>query len=159
MYFRPPPYLGKADSIVNYDFFKYYNKNSKHRDLNNIYSFNHLSKVVKDFWSIVGDHMVENSGGVFLDKFGYFCITLNPKKSASIGRNREKYLDSHTKTKNYFITFISSARDTIFNSFTMDRTFNRNIKRKLVENLKKGKKYYNYYIELSEILRDRNYLK
>lgn len=159
MYYRQPPYLGKAKSVLDYDFFRYYKSKSEHRNLKNIYRFNDLSKVVKDFWGIVEDHMLNNSGGVFIDKFGYFCITMNPKKSVSIGRNRKKYLDSHTKTRNFFLTFISSTKDPVFNSFSMDRAFSRKVKKKLVEKLKKGKKYYNYFPELTQVLKDRNYIK
>jgi len=127
----------KSYSIISSDAYKHYKEKSKVKDK---VTASEYKQVVKSIYKKVGEHLIENTSGVYMDKLGYFCIVMNPVRKLP-----PTIIKIYPQTVNRIYTpilFTDSSKGYTFSGWSMDRSFNsRNIKRKLKDKLVSGLKY------------------
>ena len=103
---------------------------------------------MKAFLRRMSGHIVENDAGVFIKKFGYFCIFKHPRKRI----NRGGFRNIHTMGHLYLPTFIPIRTDNAMQQWTMDRTFHKGmINMKMGNQLRRGKKYKTAFTVLQNL--------
>lgn len=89
-----------------------------------------FSKSVTSIWKAVGELMLENEGGVFLEEYGYFNGMVLPweNEGTDIGNSKDPYF--HTDGYNYCLQFFSLlSRKSCMRGMIMDRTFDIHLKK------------------------------
>lgn len=127
-------------SIIGSDAYRLYKEKSTRK---NKLSHAEYKQVVKLIYKKVGEHLLENTSGVYMDMLGYFCIMMNPKRKMAPGI---KKLYPNTVNRIYTpILFTDSTKGYSLTGWSMDRAFNtRNIKRKLKDNLTQKNYHYKF---------------
>lgn len=127
-------------SVRGYEYYKKRTENSVSRMT--------WQKFMKAFLRKMSNHITENEAGVFIKKFGYFCIFKHPKKKV----NKGGYKNIHTMGHLYLPTFIPIRTDTLMQQWTMDRTFHKGmINMKMGNQLRAGKKYKTAFTVLQNL--------
>ena len=129
-------------SIVGRDAYRLYKQKSKRKKDKQL-SHSDYKKVVKLIYKKVGEHMIENTSGVYMDMLGYFCIVMNPIRKMAPGLKR---LYPSTIKRIYTpILFTDTTKGYSLSGWSMDRAFNtRNIKRKLKDKLVNESYHYKF---------------
>ncbi len=94
-----------------------------------------FSKSARDLFTSMGEIMIENSGGLYLEKFAYFSVELDPRL-----KEREDKGDVYRLKMYSDIKGVSPLKYMI-----MDRTFSASVRKRLSKSLYKGNKHYNYF--------------
>ena len=129
--------VDKSYSIIGSDSYKFYKENSK---LKNKVTHSEYKQVIKSIYKKVGERLLENTSGVYMDMLGYFCIVMNPVRK--IPKGLVKIYPQTVKRIYTPILFTDTVKGYSFSGWSMDRSFNsRNIKRKLKDKLVGGVKY------------------
>lgn len=107
---------------------------SKDRDniLHKNYS-NH-AKAMNAFFRAISDCFLENEGGLYMKKLGYFTVELDQRLTET-----NKY-DTNVYRMKLYTDFI---RDGVLQEMTMDRTWSEDMRRRFSKKLFGGKVYYN----------------
>lgn len=135
-------------TIISNEFTKFYRaevnklENKKYITITNN---NDVKKVVSEIFKVTAKHIVDNIGGVFLNRIGFFGVWRSFKPLvASAGYPRPR-MNKMTDGYQYFLHYSSDVnKNSKFSDWTMDRTFNRAIKSELSKRLNNGVKYRNY---------------
>lgn len=96
---------------------------------------------VQDFFKIVSEHLLNNVGGVYIKDLGYFFIWRIPRKMRFLSFTKDSCVSRynfHTDHGVYLPVFIAEKANFYW---SMDKRFDRNIKRGLRDRLRKGIKY------------------
>jgi hypothetical protein len=127
-------------SVRGYEFYKRKTENPITREA--------WTKFMRMFLRRMSNHIVDNDAGVFIKKFGYFCIFKHPKKKV----NKGGYKNIHTMGHLYLPTFIPIRKDTLMQQWTMDRAFHKGmINMKMGNKLRAGKKYKTAFTVLQNL--------
>jgi hypothetical protein len=127
-------------SVRGYEFYKRKTENPITREA--------WTKFMRMFLRKMSNHIVDNEAGVFIKKFGYFCIFKHPKKKV----NKGGYKNIHTMGHLYLPTFIPIRKDVLMQQWTMDRTFHKGmINMKMGSRLRAGKKYKTAFTVLQNL--------
>jgi hypothetical protein len=103
---------------------------------------------MKQFLKRLSNSLTENEAGVFIKKFGYFCIFKHPKKKV----NKGGYKNIHTMGHLYLPTFIPIRKDATMQQWTMDRAFHKGmVNMKMGNQLRAGKKYKTAFTVLQNL--------
>jgi hypothetical protein len=134
--------LGGSFSIINYKAYQYYINNSKLANREDISDYVEHGKIISEFYRIAGEKIVEASGGLFIENFGYFGIIQEMKKKPAMDR-RTGNLFLNPKTDNiiYNIAFVPIDKTNIFRPWVFDYAFIKPIKKALCKQLKSGMIY------------------
>lgn len=108
-----------------------------------------LRKILKTISKHMAEGVVECPGGVHLKGIGYFFNWKCPRKMTyhikKEGEGLEEHFNHHTGHYMFLPTFVPMAgKLDLISSWTMDKTFNQNVKDKVRDKLKKGFRYNNY---------------
>lgn len=127
-------------SIRGYEYYKTRTENPVNRSA--------WQKFMRIFLRKMSNHITENEAGVFVKKFGYFCIFKHPKKKV----NKGGYKNIHTMGHLYLPTFIPIRKDVLMQQWTMDRTFHKGmVNMKMGNQLRAGKKYKTAFTVLQNL--------
>ena len=74
--------VDKSYSIIDRASYKFYKNNKKTKQK---ITYKEYKQVVKAIYKKVGEHLLENTSGVYMDMLGYFCITMNPVRKMPPG--------------------------------------------------------------------------
>lgn len=136
----------KKELSTGKESFKYYREKSKYRTVSNTPREVQHTRLINTFWRKVANRTIENKAGVYIEKFGYFCIGMSMERQlAPTPDKKDIYINPHTDNYRYYPLFIPDRNTMSFKVFTMDRNFSRKLKKKLQLKLKAGFKYLNYY--------------
>jgi len=103
---------------------------------------------MKKFLKRMSNSITENEAGVFIKKFGYFCIFKHPRKKV----NKGGYKNIHTMGHLYLPTFIPIRKDALMQQWTMDRAFHKGmVNMKMGNQLRAGKKYKTAFTVLQNL--------
>lgn len=141
--------------VVNYailtdkDFLKYYREQTDSLlkpDNKKIGNCDLIQKATSMIFSEVAEAMLENIGGVQMNRLGYFSIwRSNEPVITTTGYNSPK-LNYHTDGYQYFLGYFpDTTKNTKLSGWSMDRTFVKSVKQKLATKLRMGYKYKNFY--------------
>ncbi len=148
----------KRELVTDKMAFAFYRENAKNRNVKNTNHISKYSKIVKAFYSKVGDKLVEKKGGVFLPGFGYFVVLLNPIKrvvDSAYKDNQMILINAHSNSRTYHPAFLNVSVDLSMKSFTMDKFFSRSVKKRLGQQIKAGVKYRNHFGLLLSIFKNK----
>lgn len=144
--------------LLDYKFYSYYKK----KDMPNKYRVNsqkELLEIGKKIWEVTAKHLVKKEGGVVLDKFGYLCHWMTPKKKVFKVPKKGGYklmANYHTDRHWYNTTLFSNIYNyDHFKGWSLDRAFNRNIKKGRYLQQLQGKKYKLFYNLVRSLYTDR----
>lgn len=150
-------YIGPEGKVSATDLeaFRHYKKTSKHRNKEHIPNHRAYTKFINAFYEKIATKLVESTGGVFLDNFGYFSIVEHPKKQVMKVpyAGVKDYFNFHSDNKVYSPTFFGIGKNkNLLNFWVMDRTFSRRkVKSQLHRALIAGKKYKTYVATLASL--------
>lgn len=101
--------------------------------------------IVEYFWKRVGEDLVENIGGVYLNNIGYFYVwRLPPNLKRIYTPNVPQIYLYHTNHKILSFTFIPTHTKRYMHVYSMDNKFTKPLVNKLSKNILKGYRYRNY---------------
>lgn len=145
--------------LTDREAFAFYRNNAKFRSLSTTPRMEAHSKIVRAFYKEIADNMIESSGGVFLEGFGYFVNLMNPKKTVVNMKRKwakkDLYLNPHTKSRVFHPVFLPITYHFKLKLFIMDRMFNRDLKTRLKNKLISKMKYFNHYGILNSIFKNK----
>lgn len=151
--------FAKRTRLIDYGLFAFYNKKktiSKKNKVTNISEFNIIAKTI---WKVVARNLVEKEAGVVLDKFGYLCHWMNPKKKVFKAPRKGKVklmTNYHTGSHFYNSTlFTNIFKRDFFKGWSLDKSFNKQVKLGRHKKLKSGFKYKLRYSLVKRIYTDR----
>lgn len=141
--------IGSPHLITGKEFKKFYNlKKKNHPEKSRITDRTEMMQVCSYIWEVVQQELIDNEGGVVLDKFGYLAHWMSPRKKVF-----KSYREGETSTLlNYFTNHYFYYTLLITNIFKLDffkgweleGAENHMIKKKRFEKLKSGVKYKFY---------------
>jgi hypothetical protein len=127
-------------SVRGYEYYKTRTENPMNRQA--------WTKFMRQFLKRMSNSITENEAGVFIKKFGYFCIFKHPRKKV----NKGGYKNIHTMGHLYLPTFIPIRKDTLMQQWTMDRAFHKGmVNMKMGYQLRAGKKYKTAFTVLQNL--------
>lgn len=129
-------------SVVDYESFKFYRENSTFSKEEFASDYKKHSKILTNFYSKVGEKVVECEGGVFIEKLGYFSGIVDTIKQYSIYPQKTTInLNIRTSGYKFFLIFIPISKDNTLKEWVGDSCFTRKIKSEFSKKLKEGKKF------------------
>ncbi len=113
-------------------------------------------KVISCIMKHIGKSLVERSGGVMIDKLGYFFIWKVPRKIALIkGISKSgaygEYFTHKSKYVSHSPIFVATSKE--LDCWGMDNKFSRRLKRDYLIKIEEGHKYKMYLYSLSKHLK------
>lgn len=141
------------------EFLAYYRRNAKQ-----LYKSGHkritdtkiLRRVITCLFETIGEHLINNIGGVYLKRLGYFGIWRSATPLVISKNYNSISLNGHSDGYQYVLDFFPDVtRTRALHGWVMDRMFNNIIKKKLYFNLKKGIRYKNYYYILKDSIKNK----
>jgi len=138
--------LKKADldsfSVIDYQAFKHYRDNNKYRNAVNTPNYVEHGKILSRYYELIGEKLVDSTGGVFIEGMGYFGAVIDPKITVVSYFGQEKLLiNKQTSGYNYMLTFVPISKDSVLREFVADNSFSKKVKKAFSASLKAGKKY------------------
>lgn len=117
----------------------------KHR----VTDMNQYNEIVRDIFRVAERDLLDNKGGVVLDKIGYFCHWMTPIKRTYYSRHT-KELHTNLFTGGYWynsamFTWVFGRNH--FKGWSMESSFSYRFGRKFYKKLQEGMKY-NIYVKL-----------
>ena len=101
-----------------------------------------FKKVIKEIFKVIAKNLIEKEAGVLLRNFGYFFIWKIPQKMkysiTERGKNVVEKYNMYTDNYMYSPQFLGGSN---MSQWSMDNTFNYNIKKNLKSKLLSGKHY------------------
>jgi len=132
--------VGKSHRILANTIWKEYKKTTPPKK----YSFanrEELKTVVKEIFKVIAERLVENEGGVLIRNFGYFFNWKVPKQMQYTLTSKGKYVQKFNLYGNKAMHLPTFVPSTDMEGWSMDNTFNRELKKELSHKLNNGKKY------------------
>lgn len=137
--------FAERTKLIQYGLFSYYSKKKSISKKNRITDIKEFNKVARTIWKVVARNLVEREAGVVLDRFGYLCHWMSPKKKVFKAPRKGKaklMTNYHTSSHFYNTTLFSNIFDKdYFKGWSLDKAFNKNIKLGRYKKLKSGFKY------------------
>ena len=131
--------------------YTHYRQNKRIKDKNRIKGRPAYKKFVRTYLRVISEQLLEREGGVCIKNFGYWFNWKPPRKMEHVilkkGGMESNYC-FHTDNYHYFPTFWSSNR---YLWWSMDKTFNITYKKKLKEQILKGKRYKMYLSSMKQM--------
>lgn len=122
-------------------------KKFRRKDVNNWTGY---CKIVNTFHRIIAENLTNNPEGVFIENLGYFGLLLYRRRGGLVNYlfmedYGECFINPKTDGAVFTINFtpIPNKYAPQLRTFTMDGTFSKPLKKKIVEKLKEGFKYRN----------------
>lgn len=136
------------------DFLKFYRESLrliKHPEKKRIKDTAVLRKSIRAIFQAIAESIVENIGGVYLRRLGYFGVWRSASRVV-INRNYKSLeINSHSDGYQYILDYFpDTSRNRYVQSLCMDGMFNTKVKKALSKNLRKGYRYKNYYLYIKE---------
>lgn len=128
-------------SIIDYNSFKYYRSNSKKRNLDNTSNYVEHGKILSLFYKKIGEKIIESTGGVFIEKLGYFSGIVAAEKKYSSYFNGKINLNRSTSGYSFHLIFVPISKDNYIREWVADSSFSTSIKKRFSEKLKLGTIY------------------
>lgn len=145
--------------LLDYKCYSYYKSREKIADKDRVTSQKEFFTIVKKIWEVTARHLVEKEGGVVLDRFGYLCHWMTPKKKVFKMPKKGGYkimANYHTDRHWYNTTLFSNIFNyDYFKGWSLDRAFNNNIKKGRYKKLLNGMKYKFYYTLVRSLYTNR----
>lgn len=133
------------DRLISYDFYSFYKKDNKAKAV----SQRDFYIIVNAIWKVVARNLLKRQGGVLLDRFGYLCHWMTPKKKIfkyPVQGKRKLAINSHTDGYWYNTSLFSDVfRKDPLKGWSLDRAFNKNIKEGRYKEQLQGMKYKFYF--------------
>lgn len=126
-------------SIINHKSYRFFLDNKKITERKDVKNYVEYGKIISEFYRIVGEKMVESTGGVYIEDLGYFGVVQEFVKRSSTYTGPK--LNLHTDRMVYNLAYVPIDKTNNFKSWTFDYSFVDSVKKKLSKALKKGKKY------------------
>ena len=113
---------------------------------NNNISTQEIININNLIYKKVSEKLINNSSGVVLDGFGYFCIWRTPEKikvrNLFKGNKEEFFFNPHSNGLMYFPTLFTDVfKSSILRGWSLDGSFNKKIKSSISLKIKNGFKY------------------
>ena len=137
--------VGKKKSLVDYDFFKFYSENSKHRKAG--FLARDLATVMSSIYKKVSESIVEYEGGVYAREMFYIIPQPYPDKAFIKVTNGYKFrgtMNLHTEGKIYGLLFVNLFPGYQNKVWDMYNSFHRKLKRTFSKFLKNNKPTYKF---------------
>lgn len=118
---------------INKDFRNFYKKETEDIIDKRLHEYDN-DRIIHAFLQKMGEKLITNRSGIFIEKMGYFFVYAHPYKfQPRLGKNH---------LRPYLLTFIPT-RNSIFKYWGMDFKFIRSLEQGLKKNIKKGYRYLN----------------
>lgn len=118
-----------------------YRKNFKHKQ-HKIKGRDNYFKFLGQFFDIIGEQLIENENGVFIEDLGYFFNWLCPKRMVR-GVNGHEFYNFETDMRIYIPVFYPMNRNS---EWTMDKSFSASVKKSLHNAIVKRNKRYKMHL-------------
>lgn len=137
----------ETTSIIDYESFKHYRSSSKYRDVNNTPNYVEHGKILSKFYEKVAEKLTTKSGGVFIEKLGYFSGVVDIHKTyKAYPKQKSINLNRATSGYKFYLTFVPISKTKKLMEWTADGSFAPNVKKAFSNALKNGVKFtYNPY--------------
>lgn len=135
-------------SLLGFEEYKLFRDNN--RDICNrtaIPRWTDYGKIVSEIYKTVGEHLVNNSQGVYIERLGYFGVAVYKNVTGSVTyRNKQgelvKNSNLETDGKMYCLFHVWDDTSTkMLRTFNMDYTFSRKVRKPFSEKLIEGTRY------------------
>lgn len=130
----------KTYSTIDHKAYVFYRDNSELETRELVNHYVEYGKIMRGFYNIVEDRLVNNLGGVYLEGLGYFGICKFSTDKIYV----PKYLKNVSRLANkdpYYISYIPISTKVIDRVYTMDLSGSLTVKKKLIKNIKEGFAY------------------
>lgn len=135
--------IGPPLFLIGSSPYMYYKDYIKRKALKTSFrSYELYYNVTKAIWSTIGDHIVNNPNGVYIKKHGYYSMIMGPKQKIIklyMGQKYKSMLNFHSDLYLYYPIFFPLNSN--LTAYSMDRTFAKDIYRKMSKKLHKGMRY------------------
>lgn len=149
-------------SVLDYESFSFFRDNKKIKT-SSVQNRGQYAKVLRTIFKKAKENLLENEGGVVLDKLGYIGIIRYPYRQLIKkpflhinGKIKAQQLlyNLHTDRYSYLLGFFTDAHKlNRLGKWSMDYTFRDDLKRGLAKKLKEGKRYKLYYTLVKGLLK------
>lgn len=130
----------KTYSTIDHKAYVFYRENSELATRELVNHFVEYGKIMRSFYDIVENNLVNNLGGVFLEGLGYFGICKFTTDKIHVP-GYIKNVSKLAKRDPYFISYIPISTGVIDRIYTMDLSGSSSVKKKLIKNIKEGFAY------------------
>ena len=128
----------------------FYRENSKFCNRKDIKDFVDYGKILRQFYEIASDMLVESKNGMYIEDLGYFgFLRYNETKKRSQSRFFKFAKNLMYKDSTYYIAFIPITRNKIARCYLFDKAYTVAFKKKVKDKLKQG---YHYKFSVSPFL-------
>lgn len=138
--------------ILTHQHYTFHRENYKKKipKIHRVGSRREYYKIVKKIFEVIARNLVGRKGGVLMENFGYFCISMSTEKQAFriFRRGEEPKVMFNFHTDGYFYypqLFTKMFNRNSLQGFTLDRSFSSVITKKMSDKLKQGFRYKMYY--------------
>ena len=153
--------LAPSERLLDHKAFTYYNKQiipAKHKVNRQEYYV-----IARMIWKKATDGLIHSTGGVLLDNFGYMAHWLTPSKKIFTQKTPngvEVMSNFHSDGKWYNTTlFTNMFKKNVLSGWSMDKTFNRQVKKARYRKMLTGFKYKCFYTLLRSMYSGRFTIK
>lgn len=130
----------KTYSTIDHTAYVFYRDNSNIATRELVKHYVEYGKIMRSFYDIVEDRLVNNLGGVYLEGLGYFGIckyTIDKIYTPKYVKNVSKL----AKRDPYYISYVPISTRVIDRLYTMDLSGTTTVKKRLIKNIKDGFAY------------------
>jgi hypothetical protein len=140
-------------SLIDFKAYVYYRKRSEIATRKTVQHFVEYGKIINEFYRIVGEKIVEDQDGVFIDFLGYFGVMCyeSPPFRYDFAKKKNVLLDKY----GFKIMFVPNKKHLL--PWTADNNFASKVKQNLKNSIRKTNRRYNFNSELFKI--DYNHKK
>lgn len=135
--------------LTGSDFVKYYRRQVRalvRESDSSITGTNLLVNAVSAIFDEIAKSLTENVAGVHMFNLGYFSVWRSYNRLPVGNYPTSTILNTHSDGYQYFLDFFpETTNNRALYGWAMDRRFNKRVKRKLSQNLKRGYQYKNFY--------------
>jgi len=129
--------MWQEKKLTDRDVYEYYKKNRK-KTAPGINQYNLFVKAVGGLLNTLKHLYLSSDTGVYLNRFGYICVIMNPKLTRNRASQYNHELKSLKKRHSYHMYFLP---DDEFKYWQMNRMFPRKTNEQFIKNVNMGKKY------------------
>lgn len=151
--------FAKRTRLLTYGMYAFYKKRNNISNKDRVGDSAEMLRIAKKIWEVTARRLIENDAGVVLDKFGYLCHWMTPKKKVFKAPRKggiELMPNYHSGSYFYNTTiFTNIFKSNYFKGWGLDKAFNKNIKKGRFQQLKSGKKYKLFYRMVKRIYTNR----
>lgn len=148
----------KPKSIVDRSAFLFYRERMPNHRLQKV-NRELYPKIVTAIFEEIGNGLVEKDAGVLIPGLGLFTLFMRPHKTSVYmmnGQTSIKTYNLHSESYTYHpVLFTDVFEKNKIEYFVIDRTVKENIKKRLADKIRAGKKYKLLYTQIKQLYKQK----